>query len=209
MKGLLLKDFYMTVKYCRSYLFIMALFIVLSAFLKGNFFFVFYPCLFSGMIPVALLGYDERSGWEKYSGALPYTKEQIVSSKYIIGLAAAAAVTVLSAIAQAVRMSRSGGVDVSVYLAVISALIFTNCVTASVSLPFMFKLGVEKGRLAYFLMIGLICIFSVISSAVTAIAPEKVMLSGYVTAAFIAAGIAIYVISWRMSIVFYKKREIS
>ena len=61
MKGLLLKDFYMAAKYCRA-------------------------CLLCGMIPVNLLAYDERSRWLEYSGTLPYTKAQIVSGKYLVGI---------------------------------------------------------------------------------------------------------------------------
>ena len=53
---------------------------------KSNMFFVFYPCLFCGMVPVNLLAYDERSRWLQYSGTLPYTRAQIVSGKYLIGL---------------------------------------------------------------------------------------------------------------------------
>ena len=88
MKGLLLKDWYMMKKYCRSYVLIAVVFIALSLVSSGNMFFVFYPCLLCGIIPVNLLGYDERSRWMQYSGTLPYTKRQIVSAKYLIGLLA-------------------------------------------------------------------------------------------------------------------------
>ena len=88
MKGLLLKDWYMMKKYCRMYIFIAAVFIAVSLVNNGNMFFVFYPCLLCGMIPVNLLGYDERSRWMQYSGTMPYTKTQIVSGKYLVGLLA-------------------------------------------------------------------------------------------------------------------------
>lgn len=63
MKGLLLKDWYMMKKYCRAYLLIAVVFIAVSLFSNDNMFFVFYPCLLCGMIPVNLLAYDERSRW--------------------------------------------------------------------------------------------------------------------------------------------------
>ena len=85
MKGLLLKDWYMMKKYCRYYLFCTIGFIILSILSAGNMFFVFYPCMLCGMIPVNLIGYDERSRWMQYSGTMPYTKAQIVSGKYVIG----------------------------------------------------------------------------------------------------------------------------
>ena len=58
MKGLLLKDLYMTMKYCRTYLLIAVVFIAVSFGGGDSLIFIFYPCLFCGMIPVSLLGYD-------------------------------------------------------------------------------------------------------------------------------------------------------
>ena len=66
MKGLLLKDWYMMKQYCRTYPVIAVAFMALSLVDSDNLFFVFYPCLLCGMIPVTLLGYDERSGWVQY-----------------------------------------------------------------------------------------------------------------------------------------------
>ena len=84
MKGLLLKDWYMMKQYCRTYPVIAVAFMALSLVDSDNLFFVFYPCLLCGMIPVTLLGYDERSGWVQYSGTMPYTKIQIDSEKYLV-----------------------------------------------------------------------------------------------------------------------------
>ena len=63
MRGLLLKDIYMAAKYCRAYLLLAVVFIPVSFASSENLFMIFYPCLLCGMIPVNLLGYDERSRW--------------------------------------------------------------------------------------------------------------------------------------------------
>ena len=60
MKGLLLKDWYMIQKYCRSYILITAVIIGISIANGENLFFTFYPCMLCGMIPVTLLGYHFR-----------------------------------------------------------------------------------------------------------------------------------------------------
>ena len=86
MKGLLLKDLYMMKSYCRSYLLIAVVFTAVSLIGKDNMFFMFYPCLLCGMIPVNLLAYDERSRFIRYGDTLPYKRAQIVSAKYLIGL---------------------------------------------------------------------------------------------------------------------------
>lgn len=104
MKGLLLKDFYMATKYCKSYLFVLVAFLAASCCGKTSMFFCYYPCMIFGLIPVNMLSYDERSKWNVYSAALPYSKAQIVSGKYIIGIAAQLAVIIITAATQAVKM---------------------------------------------------------------------------------------------------------
>lgn len=209
MKGLLLKDFYMILKYCRAYLIIIAVFILASFLVNDdNLFFVFYPCLFSGMLPVNLISYDERSKWNEYSGTLPYSKSQIVSGKYIIGLIVQIIVFILTGIAQAVRMNMNGNFELNDYLAIIVMILFMSCVSSSISLPFIFKWGVEKGRLANFVTIGFIFAGSLIASKLfESDLQTEVTFNVVILTALCILGIAIFAFSWYLSTVFYKKRE--
>ena len=165
MKGLLLKDWYMMRKYCRSYLLIAAVFIAVSLYSNDNLFFIFYPCLLCGMIPVNLLGYDERSRWMQYSGTLPYTKTQIVSAKYLIGLLAQVTILIVTGIAQGVKMTVAGNFVFGEFVVLMLLMLIVATLTSSISLPFIFKLGVEKGRTAYFIMIGFVCGASILASS--------------------------------------------
>ena len=208
MKGLLLKDWYMMKKYCRYYLFVSIGFIILSMMSSGNMFFVFYPCLLCGMIPVNLLGYDERSRWLQYSETMPYTKEQIVSGKYLIGLGAQIAILIITGIAQAIRMSISGTFVLGEYLVLLMLLLIMSLLASSVTLPFMFKLGVEKGRMAYYIMIGVVCAGSIIASNLLSGGIQtEIKLNGMLPITCLV-GIGMYALSWYLSIVFYKKREL-
>ncbi|MBQ9717923.1 MAG: ABC-2 transporter permease [Clostridia bacterium] len=208
MKGLLLKDWYMMRKYCRSYLFIAVGFLILSFMDKSNMFFVFYPCLFCGMVPVNLLAYDERSRWLTYSGTLPYTRAQIVSGKYLIGLFTQTAMLLLTGIAQGIRLGMDGGYRATDVLVILLLLLIASTVTSSVTLPFMFKLGVERGRAAYYVMIGLIC---GISALLTGLFREPLRMEirpNLILVLLAAAGVGIYALSWYLAIVFYRKREL-
>ncbi len=208
MKGLLLKDFYMTKKYCKAYLFIAVVFIATSLTNNDNLFFAFYPCLLCGMIPVNLLGYDERSRWVQYSGTLPYAKGQIVSSKYLIGLMAQTAMLIAAGIAQAVRMNLNGIFQWNDYMVLMLMMLILALITSSISLPFMFKLGVEKGRIAYYVMIGVVCAGSFAATTIFKAASKiEIQLNG-ILPIFCLVGIGIYALSWYLSIMFYKKREI-
>ncbi len=208
MKGLLLKDWYMMKKYCRYYLFVSIGFIILSMMSSGNMFFVFYPCLLCGMIPVNLLGYDERSRWLQYSETMPYTKRQIVSSKYLIGLGTQVAILIITGIAQAIRMSISGTFVLGEYLVLLMLLLIMSLLASSITLPFMFKLGVEKGRMAYYVMIGIVCAGSIISSNLLSNGLQSEIKLNGILPIICLVGIGIYALSWYLSVVFYKKREI-
>jgi len=207
MKGLLLKDWYMMKKYCRYYLFVSIGFIILSMMSSGNMFFIFYPCLLCGMIPVNLLGYDERSRWTEYVGTLPYTKTQIVSVKYLTGLFTQIAVLIVICIAQGVKMGIEGNFVLKEFLVLMMLLLIMTSVASSLTLPFVFKYGVEKGRGAYYVMIGVACAGSIIATTIFKDSMQNEIQLNAVLPIACLAGIGIYVLSWYLSIVFYENRE--
>lgn len=208
MKGLLLKDWYMMKKYCRAYLVIAVVFIAVSLVNTENMFFLFYPCMFCGMIPDNLLAYDERSRWMQYSGTLPYTRAQIVSAKYLIGLLTQVVILVLTGIAQGVKMTVSRTFVFSDFLVLMLLLLTVSTLTSSISLPFFFKLGVEKGRTAYYAMIGFVCGASVLASSLLNAQTEMEIQPNLLLVVLPLIGICVYALSWYLSIVFYKKREL-
>ena len=219
MKGLLLKDLYMANKYCRAFLLIVFVFIGSSFFGDNSIFFTTYPIMISGMIPVTLLGYDERSKWDQmaammpyseYCETLPYSKAMIVSEKYLIGLILQICVIILSAISQAVRMNISNSFSLSSFMTLTALLIILSLITPSLIMPLMFKYGVEKGRIVYYITIGAFCagIFAVQSLTKNNISEYTTKITGSYIFIILAACIALYAISWYTSVKFYSKREI-
>ncbi len=208
MKGLLLKDLYMMTKYCRVYLLISVVFCALSLAESSNLFMAFYPCMLCGMIPVNLLAYDERSRWLQYSETMPYTRAQIVSGKYLIGLCTQLAVLIIMGILQAVRMSSAGEFRLGEYAVLMILLLTMSLLSTSICLPFIFKLGVEKGRMAYYIMVGIVCAGSVISSNFVSNGIQPGGNINLIIPIVCLVGIGIYVLSWYMSVVFYRKREL-
>lgn len=210
MKGLLLKDFYMTAKYCRTYLLIGVVFIAVSfaGAENQNMFFVFYPCLLCGMIPVNLLAYDERSRWLEYSGTLPYTKAQIVSGKYLVGILAQGAMLIAVGIAQGVRMNLAGSFQWGEFALFMGSIYAMATVTSSISLPFMFRWGVEKGRIAYYCMIGFVCAAGYLGSVFFAEGSSLAVSQSVLLVIFLLVGTGVYAASWLASIALYRKREV-
>ena len=210
MKGLLLKDFYMMAKYCRTYLLIGIVFIAVSFAGQDsqNMFFVFYPCLLCGMIPVNLLAYDERSRWLEYSGTLPYTKAQLVSAKYLLGMIVQGAMLLAVGIAQLVRMELAGSFRLGEYALMMASIFAMATITSSISLPFMFRWGVEKGRVAYYCMIGFVCAGGYLGSVFFTQGSRLTVSSGPLLAVLLLLGAAAYAASWLASIAMFRKREV-
>lgn len=210
MKGLLLKDFYMAAKYCRTYILIGVVFI--AVFFAGsnseNMFFVFYPCLLCGMIPVNLLAYDERSRWLEYSGTLPYTKAQIVSGKYLIGIIVQGAMLLAVGLSQAVRMHLAGTFRLEEFALFMATIFAMATITSSITLPFMFRWGVEKGRIAYYCMIGFVCAAGYLGSVFFTGSTRLAVSQGALMAILTLTGIAVYAASWLAAIALYQKREV-
>lgn len=208
MKGLILKDLYMTAKYFRNYLLILLLFLGLSFTSGENLFVVFYPGLICAMLPVNLLAYDERSHWDIYCGTLPVTRDMVVSAKYLLSALIQGSVFLLTAVVQALRMVMEGDFQMESYLVLLGMLWMVFLFASSISMPFMFKMGVEKGRMAYYVMIGVVCGSAAIAGQIfntqlqTQIPFGPVLGLGCILAAVVFAG------SWYLSILFYRKREL-
>ena len=207
MRGLLRKDFYMTLKYCRAYLLLLVVFLAVSMAGGSDMFFLLYPALFSGMIPVTLLAYDERSGWSRTCGTLPVTRAQVVSGKYVMGLLIQLAVLLLVGLSRAGVLVARGQFHLPEFAALLVVFLVLSCMIPAVTLPFMFRFGVEKGRVVYFVVAGIAGVASVamynLGTDVLS-APATPMLLPLV--ALICIGL--YALSWCLSVLFYLRQEI-
>lgn len=205
MKGLLLKDLYLTAKYCRTFLLVSAIFILISPLSNGNMFMLYYPCMLAAITPSSLLSLDERSGWELYAQTMPYTKAQLVSSKYLLGLAFQLVIVFSSAVLHALTWRGTA----ANYLAAMLSLLIVALLSSALPLPFQFKFGVERGRLAQYLLIVLICAGS---SAFTALRLQEDAPTLHIPPAVwpvaLLIAIALYALSWWLSIHFYTQREL-
>lgn len=208
MKGLLLKDFYMMKKYCKAYLLLVLVFVILSFIDNQNLFLIFYPCIFTGMLPVTLLGYDERSKWHTYSNTLPYSKAQLVSAKYLIGLSTQSVLFICVAVVQAIKMKINGTLHLEEYLVLLTMLISLSYFAPAISLPFMFRFGVEKGRIMYSIMTGVMCGISVLVGFWYSDKLQAGTAFSGIPFIFCAMSIVLYALSWYLSILFYQKRNI-
>ena len=160
------------------------------------------------MIPVTLLSYDESSRWSTYSLTMPYTRQQLVSVKYLIGLILQSCMLVVTGLVQLARMHVHSSFNLKEYAVFMVILLTVSLVPPAICLPFIFRYGVEKGRMAYYVMIGLICAIGFAASRILSVEKEAKIEFSAVFLLIMAAGIGIYALSWYLSVQFYGKREI-
>lgn len=209
MKGLLLKDFYMIWKYCRMVLVLMMVFLAVSATGEENIFFIIYPMMVASIVPTTLLSYDEKCGWNVYSAGLPYSRAQLVSVKYMAAAILMMAVWLCSAIIQLIRIAFGSSMTFNELAFTLSLLLVMGVVSSSVILPVMFKYGVEKGRFAYYFMIAVVCGSGVaFSNILSSISFTLDIQTNMIPVIMAAGAIAVFAVSWLISIKIYQNREI-
>lgn len=208
MKGLLLKDMYLALKHFKAYIVLVVMFALLSVAETGNMFLIFYPCLLCGMMPVNLMAYDERSKWDIYTAVLPFTRAQIVASKYIFGLIGQGIILILVAVSNIVSMAYSGGIDWGYLSGIMGILVMLSAIATAVPLPFIFRMGVEKGRMGYYVMIGLAAGGSGVAAGIFGNEISPNALPQLAVPVMVLIGIGVYALSWWLSVRFYEKREL-
>lgn len=212
MKGLLLKDAYQMWCYTRWIILVsIAMMLMGTYFMKdGSNFFMLYSGLLLGMFPMTLLAYDQNSRFSAYSAALPVTKEQLVGSKYLIGLGAMALVELLSMAALAAAQLLWGTVTVQITVATLLQVAMLTLLGNIILLPLTYRFGYEKAKYVYYLSIGMLgsLMGIAVSSGGTLLnSILPVHGSGLVGVVVLAAVLVLYAASWRLSVAWYGKAE--
>ncbi len=205
MKGLLLKDAYIILKQCRSYVYI---FIIANAiglaFSQQGMFYSIYSCLIVSLLPTTLLSYDERDKWDVYAQSLPFSKARLVSSKYLIGLLGCIASLFIIVLLKSIFQHSSLSVYFS--LALTGSLVL---MAPAIVLPFMFRFGVEKGRVLYTVLVVAVCAAGGFVSSALSDSAIVAKISGNTLIMLIPViSLLLYAASWLISIKLYKSKEI-
>ncbi|MDE6732307.1 MAG: ABC-2 transporter permease [Oscillospiraceae bacterium] len=209
MKGLMLKELYVALKSCKMYFIIDAMFIAMSFALSGilndSIAFLMFPVMISGEISISLLSFDEKSKWSKYSGTLPYSAAQMVSSKYLFSLAFVAITTLVTFLALIIHVNTIGGAELSEVGSVIGGMCVISLIVTSVGLPLCFRFGSERGRIIFFMTI-FIAAFLLVNFIDKFYGLGQIR---HIVWIIIAAVAALYALSWFISVAIYSRREIT
>lgn len=205
MKGLLLKDWYVMAKQCRMFLVLVIGFAAMS--ISGDsVFFMMYPVILLSMIATTLIAYDERFKWMEYSESLPYSRAMIVSEKYVLCLLVSAAGIAITLLAQIIRIVSEGS-SMGVLFDLACLLIIIGLISPSIILPLCFWLGMEKARIAYFIVLGAMCAICFLPFGVGVFDVEDGFGNVGMWAGVPVVAV-IFAISWVIAIKLYEKREL-
>ena len=188
MSALLLKDYYVIFRQMKIFL----LLILVFSCIPGTFYSTF-AVVYASMLPYTALAYDERSRWDQMAAMMPYSARDVVLSKYLFGWIA-------------VAVSAAADVEGPSIPVILLSVCVAVCIL-DITLPMMFRFGVEKGRLAMFLIIFLVC-----ASAGGIATIEQSSLDGgfYLSLSLVPAAIAavvLTVVSIPLAIRFYGRRS--
>ncbi len=208
MKGLLLKDWYCLMGYMRAFFIICLAFFVGGIFVEENTFLLYYPCIMCGILSMSLLSYEEKEGWGRYSLALPCSRAMLVSGKYVLSLLLALACIVLAAVSQTISMVLRGSFSLEALMSIVSLALCLSLLPTALMLPFIYKYGAEKGRIAYYIVLGSFCgLLGFVMNNEMLFSPAVPQTNALV---LLGAPVAMVVfgLSWWISIGVYEKREL-
>ena len=201
MKALIIKDTYVIWRQMKYFLILILIFSALPSGFNNAF-----AVIYAAMLPYTALAYDERSKWDQLAAMMPYSTRDAVLSKYVFGWLCIGGAAVLSGLLQ---MALSLVVD-RVFLpgVMVLSVLGAVCILA-ISLPLMFRMGVEKGRLAMFLVIFLVCgAAGAIAHIAESVGSGTVFaFQGPVLGVTLLAALVLTAVSVPLSMRFYTKRQ--
>lgn len=201
MKGLLLKDLYVMKRELRAFLFIIVVFTAISFVGENNSFFMFYGIVMLPIVNISLISYDERSHWDSFLETTPISRSTAVTEKYLLNLLL---LLLWSPVVIAFYLIQSDSLGSP--LQILCICVYMALFFPAVLYPFIFALGSEKGRFAYFIFI--FAAMAAIAAGVSLTSQGVIILPEKLSLLLLLPPVAAYLISWRLSIALYKKRSL-
>lgn len=209
MMGLILKDYYNVIKYFKAYIILIVVFLGVASFDSSNYFYVLYPAMVAGIIPAILMTYDEKEHWDVFCATLPYSRADVVTVKYLEAAAMTFGLVLFSIVNRLIRAIVTGAPINQEIFGLVLPLVIAALAQVMINMPISFYFGATKGRI-----VPLVCIGGVCGMAAGISTFEKNDLTGLGSISQISVWIALlvllllYVLSWRLSIKLYEKRDL-
>jgi len=208
MKALLIKE-WLVIWNQGKFLILLALAYCIMAVTGSGYFFAGFSVIFMSMLPISGMGWDERSKWDHYALTMPYTRKDMVLSKYVFSILCAFAAILVYIIATIVKCYiEKQPFDFLDLINQAGLLLSAGLIFSIINYPILFKFGVEKGRLLFILMTVIIA--SVSSTLLAFVKADPVKIESFVqkvTVFMLPVSVVLLLVSAALSIRIYEKRE--
>lgn len=145
MKALIQKDVYVIWKQMRIFIVV-----ILLMSMVNNTFNAVFLVIWCSMLPYTAMAYDERSHWNQLAAMMPYSKRDVVLSKYVLGWLCMAASGALCLVMQTVVGHFSGS---ATSISTLLASLCLGTISLDITLPAVLRFGVERGRMIFMVVI--------------------------------------------------------
>ena len=151
MKGLLYKDAVTLMKQLKLFLMMILIFAVIPGYNL-----ITFALVYCAMLPFSAMAYDERSKWNRLAAMLPYSDVQLVLCKYILGWLSVIGAMLIAAVVQfAAILIRGAQAELDTMLLTLVVSASVSLILLALSLPFLYRFGVERGRMTFIVAIVL------------------------------------------------------
>ncbi len=208
MTGLIKKDLLMIKSNLKMILVILFVFFIMA--LQGKFDISFVPAFIVVMLFMSTFSYDEFNKWDAYAVTLPNGRKNVVKSKYIASLLLTFVTIILTIILNSLVGLINSNLEFDKFISTMMGCVFGVILIQSIMYPFIFKYGMEKGRIGLFVIsFAIVGIVGLLSSVLKINIPNNVVtfFDNYWFVITPLISIILLLVSYKISEKIYLKKE--
>lgn len=208
MLGLIKKDLLMIKSNMKIIIIMLLVFFIMAA--EKTFDISFALPFITVMLFMSTFSYDEFNKWDGYAATLPSGRKSVVRAKYITSIILLIASIVITILLNTLVGIIDNNLDFNKFVTTLAGCAFGVVLVESIMYPFIFKYGIEKGRIGLFVLAFAIGgLAGLLSNMVDIKIPEQ-LLTFFNNFWFIVVPIVILImllISYKISEKIYLKKE--
>jgi hypothetical protein len=166
-----------------------------------------FAMIYFAMMPITAMAYDERCKWDSLAAMMPYSAKDIVLSKYLLGYIGMLGACLLSFGGNSIiKLFQHSSITMEEALSIL-LIACVGVILLAVNLPFIFRFGVEKGRLVFMIIIaGSVFALMMAGDQITTLLNANQIRPALLAAIGVAAAAMSNLISIAISNAIYKKK---
>lgn len=208
MTGLIKKDLLMIKSNLKMILVILFVFFIMA--LQGEFDISFVPAFIVVMLFMSTFSYDEFNKWDAYAATLPNGRKNVVKSKYVASLLLTFVTIILTIILNSLVGLINNNLEFDKFISTMMGCVFGVILIQSIMYPFIFKYGMEKGRIGLFVIsFAIVGVIGLLSSVLKIKIPTNIVtfLDNYLFVIAPLISIILLLVSYKISEKIYLKKE--